>query len=113
MSAPAARAGGITASADAADRPVLFVTGHVPSYRVDALTRLHEREGLEVAQFGGSRRHGGPDPPGRCRSPCGGPARASCTRWRRVGTTGRSWSPPAVARRCWRAGPEPAPGAYR
>jgi glycosyltransferase involved in cell wall biosynthesis len=65
VSAPAARAGGITAPADAADRPVLFVTGHVPAYRVDALARLHEREGLEVAQFGGSRRHGGPDAAGR------------------------------------------------
>lgn len=47
-----------------AARPVLFVTGHVPAYRVGALARLHEREGLEVALFGGGRRHGGPDPAG-------------------------------------------------
>jgi len=42
--------------------PVLFLTGHLPSYRVGAFARLHEREGLEVALFGGARRHGGPDP---------------------------------------------------
>jgi glycosyltransferase involved in cell wall biosynthesis len=48
----------------ATSKPVLFVTGHVPSYRVGALARLHEREGLEVALFGGGRRHGGPDPRG-------------------------------------------------
>ena len=44
--------------------PVLFVTGHVPSYRVGALAALHERVPLEVALFGGGRRHGGPDPEG-------------------------------------------------
>jgi glycosyltransferase involved in cell wall biosynthesis len=44
--------------------PVLFVTGHVPSYRVGALAALHERVALEVALFGGGRRHGGPDPAG-------------------------------------------------
>ena len=46
------------------ERPVLFVTGHVPSYRVGALAALHERVGLQVALFGGRRRHGGPDPAG-------------------------------------------------
>jgi glycosyltransferase involved in cell wall biosynthesis len=40
-------------------KPVLFVTGHVPAYRVGALARLHEREGIEVAMFGGRSRHGG------------------------------------------------------
>jgi glycosyltransferase involved in cell wall biosynthesis len=40
-------------------RPVLFVTGHVPAYRVGALARLHELEGLEVALFGGRSKHGG------------------------------------------------------
>ena len=40
-------------------KPVLFATGHVPAYRAGALARLHEREGLEVALFGGSSRHGG------------------------------------------------------
>ena len=44
--------------------PVLFVTGHVPSYRVGALAALHERVALEVALFRGGRRHGGPDPAG-------------------------------------------------
>jgi glycosyltransferase involved in cell wall biosynthesis len=41
-------------------KPVLFVTGHVPAYRVGALARLHEREGLELALFGGRYKHGGP-----------------------------------------------------
>jgi len=40
-------------------RPVLFVTGHAPSYRVGALARLHEREDIEVALFGGRSMHGG------------------------------------------------------
>jgi glycosyltransferase involved in cell wall biosynthesis len=42
-----------------ADRPVLFVTGHAPAYRVGALARLHEREGIELALFGGRTKHGG------------------------------------------------------
>jgi glycosyltransferase involved in cell wall biosynthesis len=40
-------------------KPVLFVTGHVPAYRVGALARLHEREHIEVALFGGHSKHGG------------------------------------------------------
>lgn len=40
-------------------KPVLFVTGHAPAYRVGALRRLHEREGIELALFGGSSKHGG------------------------------------------------------
>ncbi len=50
-------------SAESAARvkPVLFVTGHAPAYRVGALARLHEREGIEVALFGGNSTHGGPD----------------------------------------------------
>jgi glycosyltransferase involved in cell wall biosynthesis len=40
-------------------RPVLFATGHAPAYRAGALARLHEREGIEVALFGGRSRHGG------------------------------------------------------
>ena len=40
-------------------KPVLFVTGHAPAYRVGALARLHELEGIELALFGGSLRHGG------------------------------------------------------
>ena len=40
-------------------KPLLFVTGHVPSYRVGALARLHEREDIVVALFGGRAKHGG------------------------------------------------------
>ena len=36
-------------------KPLLFVTGHAPAYRVGALARLHEREGIELALFGGPR----------------------------------------------------------
>jgi glycosyltransferase involved in cell wall biosynthesis len=43
-------------------KPVLFVTGHVPAYRAGALARLHEREEIEVALFGGGVLHGGPAP---------------------------------------------------
>jgi len=42
-------------------KPLLFVTGHVPAYRAGALARLHEREGIEVALFGGRSLHGGAD----------------------------------------------------
>jgi glycosyltransferase involved in cell wall biosynthesis len=45
-------------------KPVLFATGHVPAYRAGAFARLHEREEIELALFGGHRRHGGPDLPG-------------------------------------------------
>ena len=40
-------------------KPVLFVTGHAPAYRVGAFERLHEREDIELALFAGSARHGG------------------------------------------------------
>ena len=40
-------------------KPVLFVTGHAPAYRVGALARLHEREQIELALFGGRLAHGG------------------------------------------------------
>lgn len=40
-------------------RPVLFVTGHAPAYRVGAFARLHEHEEIEVALFGGRSKHGG------------------------------------------------------
>jgi glycosyltransferase involved in cell wall biosynthesis len=43
----------------ASTKPVLFVTGHAPGYRVGALARLHEREGIELALFGGRSKHGG------------------------------------------------------
>ena len=42
-------------------KPVLFVTGHAPAYRIGAFERLHEREGIEVALFGGRAMHGGPE----------------------------------------------------
>jgi glycosyltransferase involved in cell wall biosynthesis len=38
---------------------VLFVTGHAPPYRAGAFQRLHEREDIELALFGGRARHGG------------------------------------------------------
>jgi glycosyltransferase involved in cell wall biosynthesis len=40
-------------------KPVLFVTGHAPAYRVGAFLRLHEREQVEYALFGGRVKHGG------------------------------------------------------
>ncbi|MGA2454057.1 MAG: glycosyltransferase family 4 protein [Solirubrobacteraceae bacterium] len=40
-------------------KPVLFVTGHAPAYRVGALACLHEREQIELALFGGRSQHGG------------------------------------------------------
>jgi glycosyltransferase involved in cell wall biosynthesis len=42
-------------------KPVLFVTGHAPAYRVGAFAALHERQDLDVALFGGRSRHGGAD----------------------------------------------------
>jgi hypothetical protein len=44
-------------------KPVLFLTGNVPAYRVGALARLHEAEGIELATFGGRSLHGGPNRP--------------------------------------------------
>jgi glycosyltransferase involved in cell wall biosynthesis len=44
----------------AAVKPVLFVTGNAPAYRVGAFACLHEREGIELALFGGRSEHGGP-----------------------------------------------------
>jgi glycosyltransferase involved in cell wall biosynthesis len=37
---------------------VLFVTGHAPPDRVGAFAALHEREGIELALFGGRSLHG-------------------------------------------------------
>jgi len=42
-------------------KPVLFATGHAPAYRVGAFACLHEREGIELALFGGRSKHGGAD----------------------------------------------------
>jgi glycosyltransferase involved in cell wall biosynthesis len=40
-------------------KPVLFVTGYAPFDRVGAFARLHEREDVEFALFGGRSHHGG------------------------------------------------------
>jgi glycosyltransferase involved in cell wall biosynthesis len=40
-------------------KPLLFVTGHAPAYRVGAFAALHERETIELALFGGRSKHGG------------------------------------------------------
>jgi len=45
-------------SSKALRRPVLFVTGHAPLDRHGAFARLHERERVEFALFGGRARHG-------------------------------------------------------
>ncbi len=42
-------------------KPLLFVTGHAPAYRVGAFAALHEREQIELALFGGRSKHGGAD----------------------------------------------------
>ncbi|HEU4974727.1 MAG TPA: glycosyltransferase family 4 protein [Baekduia sp.] len=39
------------------DRPVLVVTNHVPPDRAGAFRALHEREGIELALFGGRSHH--------------------------------------------------------
>lgn len=44
-------------------KPLLFITGNVPAYRVGALQELHEREDLQVALFGGRSLHGGAGQP--------------------------------------------------
>ena len=47
-------------------RPVLFTTNIVPPDRVGAFTALHEREGIELALYGGRSHHatGGVEDPG-------------------------------------------------
>ena len=42
-------------------KPVLFVTGNAPAYRIGALAALHAREQIELALFGGRSTHGGAD----------------------------------------------------
>jgi glycosyltransferase involved in cell wall biosynthesis len=39
-------------------KPVLLVTGHAPPDRIGAFAKLHERENVEVALFGGRSTHG-------------------------------------------------------
>jgi glycosyltransferase involved in cell wall biosynthesis len=40
-------------------KPLLFVAGQVPTYRVGGLARLHELEQIELVRFGGRSKHGG------------------------------------------------------
>ncbi len=71
------------------DRPVLFVTNHVPPDRVGAFQALHEAEGIELALFGGRLHHAtaGVRDPGVPHSPHH--ASAKPIRWRRAAGTGR------------------------
>ena len=95
-------------------KPVLFVTGHVPAYRVGAFARLHERERIELALFGGRLAARRRAIPARAAVPaprtC---ARTSCTRWPPAGATARSCAPPAGASRCSPRGPARAAPACR
>ncbi len=53
-------------------RPVLFVTSYAPPDRVGAFQALHEREGIELALFGGRLLHGpGGDAQGRAHATAG------------------------------------------
>jgi glycosyltransferase involved in cell wall biosynthesis len=91
-------------------KPVLFVTGHAPPDRVGAFAALHEREGIEVALFGGRSLHGPstpdapdkPDAPDRRDAPDGpgtadrpGTADAAGA----LGAWGESGEPPSVGSR--------------
>jgi glycosyltransferase involved in cell wall biosynthesis len=87
-----------------ARRPVLIVTNHVPPDRVAAYAALHEREGIELALFGGRSKHAtaGVDDPGvphRRVAQRGVLALAASGRYRAVvaGTVGRAALPAAYA----------------
>jgi glycosyltransferase involved in cell wall biosynthesis len=67
-------------------KPVLFVTGRVAQHRLGALARLHEREGIELALFGGAKRHGGPELSGTPSFPV---RRASPAQLARLAASGR------------------------
>ena len=67
-------------------KPLLFVTGNVPAYRVGALACLHEHERLEVALFGGRSLHGGPDASDLLPFPA---RRASAAQLARLAASGR------------------------
>ena len=107
-----ADAGGVRARAGV--KPVLFVTGHAPAYRVGALARLHERERIElraVRRAPAARWRAGP--PASCRSRTATCARASSTPWPQAGATARWCAPPADAWRRWRRGRARAAAAFR
>ncbi len=92
----------------AAVKPVLFVTGNAPAYRVGALARLHEREEIEVALFGGRSMHGGAgvrrraaaSPPARAPARAAALAASGALPRRRVPHRRARWrrSPPGPAR---------------
>jgi glycosyltransferase involved in cell wall biosynthesis len=67
-------------------KPLLFATGHAPAYRVGALARLHEREGIELALFGGRSKHAGADFDGELPFPH---RRVSQPRLERLAASGR------------------------
>ena len=76
-------------------KPVLFVTGHAPPYRVGAFAALHQREGIEVALFGGRSLHGRNDAPASPRAASCRFHTDTCTStswhdWRRAAPTARS-----------------------
>lgn len=87
-----------------ARRPVLLVTNHVPPDRAEAFRELHQREGLELALFGGRSHHAteGLDDPGvphRRVSQRAVARLAASGRYRAViaGTAGRTALPAAYA----------------
>ncbi len=41
-------------------KPLLFITGQLPDYRIAGFRELHEREGIELLLTGGRLQHGGP-----------------------------------------------------
>jgi glycosyltransferase involved in cell wall biosynthesis len=91
-------------------RPVLFVTNHVPPDRAGAFRALHEREGIELALFGGRSQHataglGDPGVPHRRVTQREVHALAASGRYRAVvcGTAGRT-ALPAAWRGARRAG---------
>jgi len=86
------------------DRPVLFVTNHVPPDRAGAFAALHAREGIELALYGGRSKHAtaGVEDPG---VPCRQVAQSDVTKlaasggYRAVicGTAGRTALPGAFS----------------
>src|SRR3954471_10727375 len=80
-------------------RPVLLVTGHAPPERRLAFAALDEREGVELALFGGRLRHGAQSGSSTTTSQRGVYALASSGRFRAVicGTGGRVALPAAYA----------------
>ena len=92
------RADGRRLPAGARVKPVLFVTGNVPAYRVGALRALHEREGIEVALFGGRSVHGGPASDRALPFPAARPLRPSSRDWRAAAPTAPSCARPAGGR---------------